>query len=105
MRRLILGLSFRDFFALFRGQNSLVAASLPELGLNADDLLAMKSSRMEKQAIAWMLKKKTTVTVVWIAERLKMGHRTNASRAISSFDQSNAIEIEGLKDKVLQITG
>ena len=65
----------------------------------------MKSTRLEKQAVAWFLKKNTTVSVVWIASRLEMGHRTNASRSISSFDKSEEVEASEMKEKMLQITG
>lgn len=40
-----------------------------------------------KKAVDWLLKKKTTVTVVWITERLRMGHCTKASRYISIFEK------------------
>jgi subtilisin family serine protease len=45
-----------------------------------ETLLEMKSTQLEKQAIAWLLKTQTVVTGVRIAARLGMGHRVNALR-------------------------
>lgn len=83
----------------------LLSRAILALGICEADLLLMKSTQAEKQAIVWMLKKYTTITVVWLASRLSMGHRTNASRAISVFDRANDPIRVGLKDKMLQITG
>ncbi len=79
--------------------------ALTIFGLSEEELLSMKSTCAEKQAVVWMLKKHTTITVVWLASRLSMGHRTNASRAISVFDRADDQVRTGLKKKMLQITG
>ncbi|WFB37180.1 hypothetical protein P3T73_05330 [Kiritimatiellota bacterium B12222] len=63
------------------------------------------SAMLEKQAVAWLLKTKTTVTGKWIAERLCMGHRVNASRAISRFRSEESMEILEMKKRMLQCTG
>ncbi len=83
----------------------LLKEALKVLGLSEDELLALKSTKKEKQAAVWLLKKYTTSEVRWLAERLNMGHRTNASRAISRFEQAAAPEQIELKEKMLQITG
>lgn len=88
-----------------REAERLLKLALDMLGLIEDDLLAMKSTRPEKQAVAWLLKKRTTVTVMWLASRLNMGHRTNASRAISAFDHATSREKNSLRQKMLQFTG
>jgi hypothetical protein len=82
-----------------------LSKALAVLGLREEDLLSMKSTRVEKQAVVWMLKKHTTITVVWLVSRLDVGHRTNASRAISVFDRAIDQERADLKVKMLQITG
>lgn len=83
----------------------LLAAALQVLEVTESSLLDMKGTRMEKQAVAWLLKKHTTVTGVWIADRLQMGHRVNASRAVSAFERSAAKEGREVKLKMLQCTG
>ena len=83
----------------------LLKQALDALGLEEPELQAMKSTRPEKQVIAWLLKKQTTVTVVWLADRLGMGHRTSASRAISEIEHATAGEMKTFRDKMLQFTG
>jgi len=82
----------------------LLALCLQSLEMKEEDLYASKNTRLEKQAVAWVLKTKTTVTGVWIAERLQMGHRVNASKAISRFRNSKEAEVTKLKSKMLQST-
>jgi putative transposase len=83
----------------------LLLRALDVLSLTEENLLEMKSTHPEKQAVAWLLKMKTPVTVVWLASRLSMGHRTNASRAISTFNHALSAEKELLREKMLQCTG
>jgi putative transposase len=83
----------------------LLKKALNILGLGEEDLISMKSTQIEKQAVAWLLKKQTVVTGVWLADRLEMGHRVNASRAISSFEKATSRNVENLKKKMLQCTG
>ena len=78
---------------------------LDALGLTEVELRAMKSTRSEKQVVAWLLKKRTTVTGVWLAARLGMGHRTSASRAISEIEHATSGEKRMLREKMLQFTG
>lgn len=86
-----------------KAAEELLKTAVDVLGVSENTLRAMKSTQIEKQAVAWLLKNRTTVTVVWIAERLRMGHRTNASRAISSFNR--VPENVALKQKMIQFTG
>lgn len=86
-----------------KAAEELLKAALNSLEVSESMLWEMKSTQVEKQAIAWLLKKRTTVTVIWIAERLCMGHRTNASRAITSFDREP--ENTAIKQVMLQFTG
>lgn len=68
------------------------------------DPFPLKNTRLEKQAVAWLLKTKTTVTGVWLAERLNMGHRVNASKAISRFRNSNERSVRDIQRKMRQST-
>ncbi len=83
----------------------LLADALQVLCLSEDELLLLKNTRSEKRAVVWLLKKYTTVEVAWLSRRLGMGHRTNASRAISRFEHAADPEQVELKRKMLQITG
>ena len=83
----------------------LLANALAALGLSEDQLAGMKCTQLEKQAVCWLLKKHTTVSVAWLADRLCMGHRTNASRAVSAFERASGQGAKCLKKKMLQFTG
>jgi hypothetical protein len=50
-----------------------------------EGLLKARSTRMEKQALAGLIKKTTSVTRKWIAERAGMGHPSSASLEINFF--------------------
>lgn len=78
---------------------------LPILNVEENELLGLMNTHPVKGAVAWLLKKHTTVEVTWVASRLNMGHRTSASRAISRFDHSLDSEHLILKQEMLQITG
>lgn len=82
----------------------LLGVCLRELGKTEEEILEAKNSQLEKQAVAWLLKTKTTVTGVWLANRLGMGHRVNASKAISRFRNSKEQTVTKLKKKLLQST-
>ncbi|WP_372845944.1 transposase [Pontiella sp.] len=83
----------------------LLDRALVVLGVSESALVGMKSNRPEKQAVAWLLKKSTTVTGVWIADRLKMGSRANLSRALSALNNEIDSERKELKQKMTQCAG
>jgi putative transposase len=83
----------------------LLAKALGALDLKEETLMKQKSVNPNKQAVAWLLKKNTTVTGAWIAERLNMGHRVNAARAISAFDKRSDARAQKLRKLMLQCTG
>ena len=82
----------------------LLANALVVLNCSEAELVSMKQNQVEKQAVAWLLKSHTTVTVIWIAQRLQMGHRTNATRGISRIRKSTDARTRKLRTKMLQCT-
>ncbi|WFB37179.1 transposase [Kiritimatiellota bacterium B12222] len=88
-----------------REAEHLLTLALKEVEWDEEAFLDAPSAMLEKQAVAWLLKTKTTVTGKWIAERLCMGHRVNASRAISRFRSEESMEILEIKKRMLQCTG
>lgn len=68
----------------------LLGLALKQLNLSESELLSRRAVDEEKQAVAWLLKMHTTVTVSWIAQRLSMGHRTNVSRAVKKMSSGIA---------------
>ena len=75
---------------------------LKVLGVVEADLLSAKSTRLEKQALAWLMKKNTSVTGKWIAERLQMGHLSTASVAISRFAKDNSRAAKRIRKQLLE---
>jgi hypothetical protein len=61
-----------------------------------------KAVWIKKQALVWLLKTYTTVREEWIAERLRMGHPVNASRAISRFNKAPDSETKQLKEVIMR---
>jgi hypothetical protein len=75
---------------------------LQYLGIVEADLLTAKSTRMEKQALAWLIKKNTSVTGNWIADRLEMGHPSTASKAINRFARDKSRQAARLRNRLLK---
>ncbi len=71
------------------------------LGVEEAELLNAKSTRMEKQALAWLIKKNTSVKGKWIADRTGMGHPSTASQAINRFARDNSRAATRIRKKLL----
>jgi len=72
------------------------------LGGEEMELLNAKSTRMEKRALAWLMKKNTAVTVKWIAERTEMGHASTASLAINRFARDSSRKAIRMRGKLIK---
>jgi hypothetical protein len=62
---------------------ALLARGLKALGLTEKDLEVLAYSAPEKVVLSWWLRKQTTVSLQWAGERLKMGHYTRVTQAVS----------------------
>jgi hypothetical protein len=82
----------------------LLERALGELGWSEAELLEARSVTPVKQGVAWLLMTHTAVSGTWIAQRLRMGHRTNCSRAISRFRHGKGGKIQGIKERMLKCT-
>jgi len=82
----------------------LLKLALKRMECSEQDLMKMKGTAIEKQAIAWLLSAHTSVTNVWVANRLNMGHRTNVSRALKKFREQPTKEARKWKQEMLQCT-
>ncbi len=63
----------------------LLSDGLERLGLSTAVMVKLKQNDPRKQALAWLIKSQTIVADEWIASRLRMGDRSNISRAVSAF--------------------
>ena len=83
--------SFERRVILEHGENqaeSLVSRGLEILGLPESQLEAVLKNDPRKQALAWLLRKNTTVTISWVGSRLKMGYEGNVTKAVRNVDKS-----------------
>ncbi|MGH8023752.1 MAG: transposase [Limisphaerales bacterium] len=73
------------------------------LGLNEKSLKALVKGSPEKAVLAWWLRENTTVTVRWVSERLKMGHYTRVTQAISRVARQPSRRQKALKQKLMDL--
>jgi len=83
----------------------LLSEALVALDMTEEKFLTLKFNRPEKQVVAWLMKRHTTVTAVWLADRLNMGARTNVSRALTAVSRGTDAKYRELKEKIIQCTG
>ena len=80
----------------------LILRATKAFGIDESELLSMKSARLEKQAVAWLIKSRTVMTGVWVAERLTMGHPINVSRAVTKFKIGKESVVKNAKQKMMK---
>jgi putative transposase len=61
----------------------LVQEALKRLGWTEGVLEQTRKAAAEKEVVAWRLRRKTTVGASWIARRLRMGHATSVTNAMT----------------------
>ncbi len=66
----------------------LLSEGLRHLKISLEEVMALRQCDARKQALAWLVKSQTVVGDDWIVPRLKMGHRSNVSRAIKAFGET-----------------
>src|SRR4030042_1829387 len=74
----------------------LMEKALKLFSIKRTDLQLMKKSDPKKQVIAWLLKTKTSVPNIWIAEQLHMGFRTSISNAVKNIRENKNKELKNL---------
>jgi REP element-mobilizing transposase RayT len=67
------------------------------LGIKESDLEAKTKGAVEKQVLAWWLRKKTVVSRRWISEKLGMGDLSRVTNAVRKVDLGNESEIRRWK--------
>ncbi len=90
----------------------LLALALETVRLSSSELTRLRKRDARKQAVAWLLRKYTTVrnpTVRnrWIGERLAMGHETRVSqsvRAVADAEHGELLTLRQSLERMLKIT-
>jgi REP element-mobilizing transposase RayT len=73
-----------------REAEKLVQKGLICCGITEEDLSNLKKGDDRKKLIAWYIRKKTSVRVEWIAQRLQMGVPSNFSRYMREVEESKS---------------
>jgi len=66
----------------------LLEQGLRSCGLQAEELESLRKGDDRKKALAWLIRKNTSVRNDWICERLHMGRSSNLSRHVQSVEQA-----------------
>ncbi len=69
-----------------RRAQALLDRGLAVLHLRLDDLRPRKTTDPAKQAIVWLLRTSTPAPPAWLCTTLRLGHRSNVSRAIRAME-------------------
>lgn len=77
------------------------------LGLNRQQLGRLRKTDLRKQAVAWHIRSRTTVSTRWIADQMSMGDPSSVSRAAGVFRGSERGdgEVWDLKRKLMKNSG
>ncbi len=81
----------------------LLAAGLKAVGLAPDQLPLLRKTDPRKQAVAWLLRKHTTVRNAWLSEALSMGHEVNVSQSVGRIDRAATDELARWKAAVAKV--
>ena len=73
------------------------------LGLSAAGRRCGRKVAAEKVALAWWLRRGTTVRFSWVGGRLGMGHYTQVTQAVSRMDRKPGHALRLLREKLLAI--
>ncbi len=78
----------------------LFSSGLTSCGLSSSDLEVLKKGDDRKKAIAWFIRRNTSVKNEWISGRLRMGNVSNLSRYIKIVEDAEDGELSRLKRKI-----
>ena len=73
------------------------------LKLNESSLKQWPKSAPEKVVLAWWLRRRTTVSLRWVSERLGMGHYTRVTQAIGRAERRPGRKLNRIKRKLMHL--
>ena len=85
-----------------RQAEKLISKGLKVVMLRSDELEHLAKGDSRKQALAWLVRSRTTASTKWIAKRLMMGDPSNVSRAVRVIQNSKDIDIRRWKKQLLR---
>ncbi|MGH7980927.1 MAG: transposase [Limisphaerales bacterium] len=81
----------------------LLQRGLKALQLKAADLAGLPKAAPEKVALAWWLRRRTTVPLRWVAERLQMGQYTRVTQAVSRMSRKPGRQLRLIRERLLAL--
>jgi len=72
------------------------------LGVKEAALLGSGRGAWEKAVLAWWLRRRTTVSLRWVSERLGMGHYSRVSQAVSRMERKPARKLKQMKRRSIR---
>ena len=81
----------------------LTRKGMAALGLTPARLEQLPKTAPEKVALAWWLRRRTTVSLPWVSERLGMGHYTRVTQAVNRMNRKPGRALRPLREKMLAI--
>ncbi len=75
---------------------------LTVLCVDREMIKALRPSDPLKQAVIWFLRCHSVVTAAWLAARVRVGHASNVSRAVSAFRSPTDRSRQQIKRRILQ---
>ncbi len=79
-----------------------LAEAMKILGLSQEDLNKLPKGSPEKVVLAWWLRERTTVSLRWAGERLRMGHYTRVTQAISRMKRHPGRRLQQIQQRLPQ---
>jgi putative transposase len=80
-----------------------VAAGMKVLGLDARGLENLEMGALEKVAMAWLVRERTTVPLRWVSGRLGMGHYTRVTQAVSRMRRRPGRKLRQMRRKLARL--
>ena len=71
----------------------LLKEGMAKLNINDSDLADMPGCSQEKYALAWLVRRNTSVKVTWIKKRLQMGKATDFSAWLKKLEHSSLLPL------------
>ena len=74
------------------------------LGLKEESVAGLSASAAAVKVVrAWWLRRRTTVSLRWVSDRLGMGHNTRVSQAISRVERRPGRKLNPIKSKLVRL--
>jgi hypothetical protein len=76
----------------------LLKQGLEALGLCEEELPELRKRDLRKRAIAWLIRRHTSVGNRWVCEHLFMGHPSNLARYVSEVEKSKERDVVEMRE-------